>query len=95
MNNPLAISEREVNNFVSSAQLLPLSSSQPVNVSGIFSTLLDEDYFALDLKKGDILDARLVGVPGSRPTLALLDSGTQELLFAQGRLLKGKAVPPY
>lgn len=94
MNNPLAISEREVNNFVSSAQLLPLSSSQPVNVSGIFSTLLDEDYFALDLKKGDILDARLVGVPGSRPTLALLDSGTQELLFAQGRFLNGTAFPP-
>ena len=93
-NNPLAISELEPNNFVARAQLLPLSASQPVNVSGTFTTLTDEDYFALDLRKGDILDTRLVGVPGTRPTLALLDANTQELHFAQGRFLGGTAFPP-
>ena len=93
-NNPLSISEVEPNNFVARAQLLPLSASQPVNVSGTFATLIDEDYFALDLNKGDILDTRLVGVPGTRPTLALLDANTQELLFAQGRVLGGNAFPP-
>lgn len=93
-NNPLSISELEPNSFVASAQLLPLSASQPVNVSGTFSLLTDEDYFALDLRKGDILDTRLVGVPGTRPTLALFDANTQELLFAQGRFLGGNAFPP-
>lgn len=93
-NNPLSISEVEPNNFVARAQLLPLSASQPVNVSGTFASLIDEDYFALDLNKGDILDTRLVGVPGTRPTLALLDANTQELLFAQGRFLGGNAFPP-
>lgn len=93
-NNPLSISEVEPNNFVARAQLLPLSASQPVNVSGTFASVIDEDYFALDLNKGDILDTRLVGVPGTRPTLALLDANTQELLFAQGRFLGGNAFPP-
>ena len=93
-NNPLSISELEPNNFVARAQLLPLSASQPVNVSGTFSSLIDEDYFALDLKKGDILDTRLVGVAGTRPSLVLLDANTQELLFAQGRFLNGTAYPP-
>lgn len=93
-NNPLAISELEPNGFVARAQLLPLSASQPVNVSGTFALSTDEDYFALDLRKGDILDARLVGVPGSRPTLALLDANTQELLLAQGRFLGGTIYPP-
>ena len=93
-NNPLAISEFEPNNFFAGAQLLPLSASQPVNVSGTFSSDIDEDYFAMDLRKGDILDTRLVGVPGTRPTLALLDAGSQELHFAQGRFLGGNAFPP-
>jgi hypothetical protein len=93
-NNPLAISEVEPNNFVARAQLLPLSASQPVNVSGTFATLIDEDYFALDLNKGDILDTRLVGFAGTRPSLVLLDANTQELLFAQGRFLNGTAYPP-
>jgi hypothetical protein len=49
-NNPLAISEFEPNSFFASAQLLPLSASQPVNVSGTFSSVTDEDYFAMDLR---------------------------------------------
>ena len=93
-NNPLSISEVELNNSVARAQLLPLSAAQPVNLSGTFSSVLDEDYFALDLKKGDILDSRLVAVTGQRPTVALLDSNAQELLFAQGRFLGGTAYPP-
>nr|MCE2754136.1 hypothetical protein [Pirellula sp.] len=58
------------------------------------TTRSDEDYFAMDLRKGDILDTRLVGVPGTRPTLALLDASSQELHFAQGRFLGGTAFPP-
>ena len=92
-NTPINLSEIESNDFVAQAQLIPVSSNQWVNVNGTFRTLSDEDYYAFDLKKGDILDTRLVAATGTRPTLALYDSQGRELQFAQGRFLGGLAFP--
>jgi len=92
-NNPINLSEVEPNNIFSRAQLLPLSSSQPVNLSGTFANVSDVDYIAFDLKKGDILDTRLVAVTGSRPTVGLYDAAGNELLFTEGVFLGGRAYP--
>ena len=92
-NNPINLSEVEPNNIFTRAQLLPLSSSQPVNLSGTFANVSDVDYVAFDLKKGDILDTRLVAVTGSRPTVGLYDAAGNELLFTEGLFLGGRAYP--
>ena len=93
-NNPVNLSEIEPNNLFSKAQLLPLSSTQPVNLSGTFASLADVDYIAFDLKKGDILDTRLVAVTGSQPLVGLYDANGTELLFTKGLFLGGRAYPP-
>jgi len=49
-NNPLTVSELESNDFIRRAQLVPLSSTQPVNVAGTFATVSDVDYIAFDLQ---------------------------------------------
>ena|GEM_PF-686576 len=91
--NPLNTSEVEPNNTSATAQVLPLSytGNNIVNVAGTFRTVTDEDWYALDLKKGDILDTRLVAATGTNPTLALYDSRGTELQFARGRFLGGSA----
>jgi hypothetical protein len=42
-NNPINLSEVEPNNLFTRAPLLPLSSSQPVNLSGTFANVSDVD----------------------------------------------------
>lgn len=90
---PLNTSEVEPNNTRLTAQLLPLSSlgTTQVNVAGTFRSLTDEDWYAVDLRKGDILDTRLVAATGSQPTMVLYDSLGTELQYAQGRFLGGQA----
>lgn len=92
-NNPVTLSELEPNDLFRQAQLIPLSSSQPVNVAGTFRNVSDVDYIAFDLKKGDILDTRLVAVTGSTPTVGLYNSAGDELLYTQGLFLAGRAYP--
>ncbi len=71
---PVAFAEVEPNNFVNTAQYVPLGTGtgqvRGVNVSGAVNpadsvTLADFDFFALDLRAGDILDISITGAAGS------------------------------
>jgi large repetitive protein len=86
---PFNTVEAEPNNSRTTANFLPLGNAPGqnpvVNVSGIAQSILDEDYFAFDLKKGDILDVRAVtgSITASGPTsLALLNPQGTELLYS-------------
>lgn len=87
--NLRTVTEVEPNDIISQAQLLPLNSSQAVNYTGNFRNSFDVDYIAFDLKKGDILNTRLVGITGTQPLLGLFNSAGTELLLTQGRFLGG------
>ena len=89
-NAPLNTNEIEPNNIRATANFIPLgngsSQSAVVNVSGQMSNVFDEDFYAFDLKKGDILDARIqtgITIPGA----VLFDSHGTELLYTQGLFL--------
>jgi large repetitive protein len=90
---PLNLTEIEPNDMMTRAQLVPLSStgSSLINIAGSFRTTLDEDFYAFDLRKGDILDTRITGATGTLPTLALYTADGTELQFARGRFLGGNA----
>ncbi len=93
-NAPFNTNEVEPNNIRSKANLLPLgngtSQNSVVNVNGQMQSTFDEDYFALDLKKGDIFDARITTAPTSPvPTAIFYNSSGTELLFTQGLFLPG------
>jgi hypothetical protein len=91
--NLRTITEIEPNDIVTRAQLVPLSSAQAVNYTGNFQNSFDVDHIAFDLKKGDILNTRLVSVTGTQPLLGLFDASGTELLLNQGRLLGGRGYP--
>ncbi|HUP80236.1 MAG TPA: SdrD B-like domain-containing protein, partial [Pirellula sp.] len=69
------------------ANFLPLGNASGkipvVNVSGQMLSRVDEDYFAFDLKKGDILDVQaVVPTTSTRPSISLINSQGTELLFS-------------
>ena len=92
LNAPFNTNEVEPNNIRATANLLPLgngaSQNSAVNVTGQMQTLFDEDFFAFDLKKGDIFDSRITTSPTSPvPTAILYNSIGTELLFTRGLFL--------
>ncbi|MCY2983939.1 MAG: Ig-like domain-containing protein [Planctomycetota bacterium] len=87
-NAPFSTTELEPNNVPTQAQLLPLgtlpSQSSVVTVSGqafsnVRTNTYDEDYFAVDLRAGDIVDAAL---SSSRTgwDVSLFDSAGNEVM---------------
>jgi hypothetical protein len=82
--------EIEPNDFLSNAQLLPLGTvpgkSQTVTVAGIMSqvvTIFDEDYYAVDLRAGDIFDARVTGGLTTSFDLSLNDASNRTLIASR------------
>ena len=88
-NAPFSTSEIEPNNVRNQAQVLPLGTLPTQNniviVSGqtfnnVANNIYDEDYFAVDLRAGDILDIGLnSGVSGTWD-VALLDASGSEVM---------------
>ena len=82
------VTEIEPNDLRRQAQILPLGTiagrTTAVNVSGQMSSIADEDFYAVDMRKGDILDLRLstpsLGVVG----MGLFSSSGEELYFSYG-----------
>ncbi len=87
-NAPFNTTEFEPNNVRTAANLLPLGNEMGknpvVNVTGQMQNTFDFDYFAFDLKKGDILDVRSTTPPTvSAPGLGLYNSQGTELLYSK------------
>ena len=90
-NNPINLTEIEPNNLTTTAQPLPLGTagagnSTIVNVGGQLITnrltnAFDEDYYAVDLRAGDILDVKLAsGAVGGVFDVSVLDANQSELI---------------
>ena len=88
-NAPFNTTEIEPNNIPTQAQLLPLgtlpSQNNVVNVNGqalisIARNTFDEDYFAVDLRAGDIIDAGLTSGLSSGWDISLYDSAGNEVI---------------
>lgn len=87
-NTPFNTTEVELNNTQATANLLPLGNvpgkTSVVNVSGQIQTRFDIDYYAFDLKKGDILDLRSQVATRTNPTgLTLYNGAGLELLYSK------------
>jgi len=85
---PFNTTEAEPNNIIARANFLPLGNAAGknpvVNVSGTMSNIFDFDYYAFDLKKGDILDVRSTVPPTvAQPGLGLFNSQGTELLYSK------------
>ena len=87
--SPYNTSEVEPNNVPRQAQLIPLgtlsSNFSVANLSGqlssvIASNVVDEDYYAVDLRAGDILEASLTGSRNSIFDVSLSDSSGSEII---------------
>lgn len=84
---PVNTNEIEPNSVRATANLLPLGTasgkSAIVNVAGQMQNIFDEDYYAFDLRKGDILDVRIItSLQSAVPGLVLQNSAGTELLFS-------------
>ena len=86
---PYNTSEVEPNNVPRQAQLIPLgtlsSNFSVANISGQLSSValtnvVDEDYFAVDLRAGDILEASLTGNRNNIFDVSLTDSAGFEII---------------
>ncbi len=78
--------EAEPNNGFQQAQLLPFTNNTAVVATGISTNALDDEYYAMDLKAGDIIDARLqssFAAIVSQPFLILYNSSRRELIASQ------------
>ena len=85
---PFNTTEAEPNNILTTANYLPLGNAPGknpvVNVAGTMATIFDFDYYAFDLKKGDILDVRSTTPPTvATPGLGLFNSQGTELLYSK------------
>ena len=84
---PFSTSEAEPNSVRSQANFLPFGigpgKSSVVNVNGQMNNIWDEDYFAFDLKKGDIIDIRANAIGIVQPGLTLFNSAGRELLHSK------------
>jgi large repetitive protein len=89
-NAPFNTTEAEPNNVRATANFLPLGNGSgqnaAVNVSGQMANKFDEDFYAFDLKKGDIFDAR-IQASGTVPGAILYNSIGTELLYTKGLFL--------
>ncbi len=88
-NNSFSTTESEPNNNRFQANFLPLGTApgkyDEVNVGGSLPTRFDEDFYAFDLRKGDILDVRITSSFGTLPfTILLENSRGTELIFTTG-----------
>ena len=87
-NAPTSYSEVEPNNVRATANYLPLGNetgkNPVVNVTGQMQNIFDQDFFAFDLKKGDILDVSSTVPPtGGIPALTLFNTQGVELLYSK------------
>ena len=87
------VSEVEPNSTFGTAQFINLGNLpgqfQQADVLGTLPRLtFDEDYYAVDLKAGDILDARIAGIPGIYD-LAILNSSRVEIGGNQTPIIGG------
>jgi large repetitive protein len=86
----LNIVEIEPNSSRLSAQYVNLGTnagkSDIVNIAGSVLTIGEEDYFSFDLRKGDILDARLnlISVGTTGLIMSLADANGRELFVSTG-----------
>ncbi len=91
-NTPFNTNEVEPNNARATANFLPLGTGSNqttvVNVAGQMQNIFDEDFYAFDLKKGDIFDARITTTPTSPlPGAIFYNSIGTELLYTRGLFL--------
>ncbi|MEI7459471.1 MAG: Ig-like domain-containing protein [Pirellula sp.] len=87
--SPFNTSEVEPNNVPRQAQLIPLgtlsSNFSVANISGqltsvVTTNVVDEDYYAVDLRAGDILEASLTGNRNNIFDVSLSDSSGSEII---------------
>lgn len=96
--------ESEPNNTINDADFLPLGTGdndfERIAVSGnlaqpsVSGGLTDEDYFAFDLRAGDILDANVLGSLASGAfDVSILDANRREVIGNNGPITTGYPVP--
>ena len=82
----VAAAEVEPNGGISVAQLVPLAGNLGVNISGSASDAFDEDWYAVDLEAGAIIDANLsLGINNivNLPQMSFYDSNGLELIASE------------
>jgi hypothetical protein len=86
-NTPFNTTEIEPNGVRTTANFVPLGTTDDkttvVNIAGQMQSILDEDYYSFDLRKGDILDARITVPSGTQPGLILMTNSGTELLYSK------------
>ncbi|MEM7475440.1 MAG: Ig-like domain-containing protein [Planctomycetota bacterium] len=84
-NDIVNVTEVEPNDSFATSQLVPLAGNLGVNVSGTNPFgVLDEDWFAVDLQAGAILDARLVpSTIAGLPMVSIIAPTGRELIASQ------------
>ena len=94
----VTVNEVEPNNIRGRAQVLPLGTGSgqnqrvtvvgnlPVPVAGVNG---DEDYFAFDLRAGDILDATVTSTIGRLFDLSIVDANNREIIGNNGPVFAG------
>ena len=83
VNDVVNVAEVEPNQGFYNPQVIPLNNNFGVNISGTSSGILDEDWYAFDLKAGDIIDVKLNSNIGSiinQPMLSLYNSSNREMV---------------
>ena len=85
---PFNTNEIEPNNTNATANLLPLGTDSGknavINVTGQMQNIWDQDFYAFDLKKGDILDVQATAsTVSTQPGLTLFNSRGRELLYSK------------
>lgn len=93
----ISVVEAEPNNGFQSAQLLPIANHSAVVVTGTSTNALDDEYFAVDLTAGDIIDvnvqssfAALINLP----FVSLYNSAKKELVTSQWQPFGQPILPP-
>ena len=93
------VTEQEPNNRLQDAQFLQLGTApgkvEGINVLGTLPRnqfpggLQDEDYFAFDLRAGDVLDAQIIGGGFTRFDISVMDASGVELTGNNQAVIQG------
>ncbi len=82
----ISVNEVEPNNGFQLAQVVPFVNNSAVVVSGSSTNALDDEYFAMDLKAGDIIDVRLqstIFAVTTQPFVTIFNAARRELVASQ------------
>lgn len=82
----VSLTEAEPNNGFQQAQLVPFVNNSAVVVTGTSTNALDDEYYAMDLKAGDIIDIRLqssFAAIVTQPFVTIFNSARRELVASQ------------